>query len=191
MIHSAIAYLTSELEGYLRTRAGLSTDSRIVAASLFNPNGSVNTSTEGKIVLSVVNVEEDRVYHNVERIVRRADGTSELVHPEVKVNLYVLFIANLGNYLEALKSVSHVISFFQNRPSFDYSEIPDLASRRGRICFELFTMTFEQQNHLWGTLGSKYMPSVMYKLGIVDVLDEQTQGEVPPIREILINEPPG
>ena len=49
-------------------------------------------------------------------------------------------------------------------------------------------MTFEQQNHLWGALGAKYMPSVMYRLALVAVRDEQIEAEVLPVQEILINE---
>ena len=188
MIHHAIAYITEELNDYLQSRSGPSSESRIVAASLFDLDGNVNNDAKGKIALSVVNVEEDRVYRNVELYARRADGKSELIQPEVKINLFVLFVANFSQYDEALKGVANVISFFQSRALFDYAEIQALAGRKGRIAAELFTMTFEQQNHLWGALGAKYMPSVMYKLGIVDVLDEQVQAEVPPVEEIAINE---
>lgn len=188
MIHHAISHVTSELNAYLQTRSGLSSESRIVAASLFDLDGNVNGEAKGKIVLSVVNVEEDRVYRNVDIFARKPDGTSELVKPEVKINLYALFVANMSSYDEALKGLAHVISFFQGRSTFDYAEIPALSARQGRIAFELFSMTFEQQNHLWGAIGAKYMPSVMYKLGIVDVLDEQIEAEVPPVEEVWINE---
>ncbi len=188
MIHHVIAHLTTELNAYLQTRSGLSSEARILAASLFNLDGNVNDDAKGRIVLTVVNVEEDRVYRNVELFARRPDGTSELIKPEVKINLYVLFVANLGNYEECLKGLSHVISFFQSRSLFDYAEIPGLTARRGRVAFELFSMTFEQQNHLWGALGAKYMPSIMYKLGIIDVLGEEVEAEVPPVEEVWINE---
>ena len=32
------------------------------------------------------------------------------------------------------------------------------------------------------------MPSLMYKVGLVDVRDEQIEAEVPPVREIWTNE---
>ena len=73
--------------------------------------------------------------------------------PEVRVNLYLLFVANLADYGEALKAVGHIISFFQHRKSIDYSSVPGLVNQEGRLAFELHSMTFEQQNHLWGALG--------------------------------------
>ena len=41
---------------------------------------------------------------------------------------------------------------------------------------------------MWGALGAKYMPSVMYRLAIVTVRDEQIEAEVPAVEEIVINE---
>jgi hypothetical protein len=34
------------------------------------------------------------------------------------------------------------------------------------IC-DLYPMSFEQQNHLWGVMGSKMLPSVVYKVRMV------------------------
>ena len=99
------------------------------------------------------------------------------------VNVYVLFVANMDDYVEALKALSLVIAFFQNRFVFQVAGNGDAASR---IVFELYSLTFEQQNHLWASLGAKYMPSVMYKASIVEIRDTQVAAEVPPVEEIVI-----
>ncbi len=183
MIDQALAHVVAELNGYFNVRSQI--PDRAVAGSLFNLQGNVNPEVNDKVVVSLVNVEEDRTYHSVETFETRPDGVSEQVRPPVKVNLYLLFVANLGVYSEAVKAVDQVISFFQHRPAFDYASIPALAGRRGRMLFELHTMSFEQVNHLWGALGSKYMPSVMYKVGLVDIRDRQLEAEVPPVEEIV------
>jgi hypothetical protein len=188
MIHIAIGYVASELNAYLNLRSPASTPNRIVPGSLFDLNGIINSKTKDKIVLSIVNVEEERVYRSVDIYSKNNNNPGEQVRPEARVNLYVLFVANLGDYSEALKALAHVISFFQLRNSFDYSIIPDLSKRDGRFVFELYSLTFEQQNHLWGALGAKYMPSVMYKVGIMEIQDLQIEAEVPLVEEININE---
>ena len=188
MIHSAVKYIVGELKTYLNIRSGFLSQVPLVAGSLFNVNQEVDDRTKNKIVLTLVNVQEDRVYRSVDVFKRRSDGTSEIVQPEVKVNLFILFVANFDAYDEALKSLAQVIAFFQHRHVFDFSQIPDLSDRAGKMTFELFTPTFEQQNHLWGALGAKYMPSVAYKVGIFDIRDEQISEEVPGVEEILINE---
>lgn len=187
MIHFTIDYVVSELNSYMRSRTGLAED-RVVAVALFTQDGQPNKDAKEKVVVEVVNVEEDRVYHSVETFSRRPDGTSEVIKPEVRVNLYVLFVGNFGQYSEALKAVSLVIGFFQHRHAFDYATVPGLQGRKGRISLELFSPTFEQQNHLWGALGAKYMPSVLYKVGMVDIRDEVVEGEVAPVEQVLINE---
>ncbi len=181
MIDLAIAHIISELNDYLNVR--LQINDRVVSGSLFDIEGTVNEKTKNKIVVSLVNLEEERTYRSLEVLEKRPDGTSELVRPPVKISIYLLFVANLSDYREAIKSLALVISFFQHRPFFD-GPTASGPGREGRMTFELFSMTFEQVNHLWGALGGKYMPSAMYKVGIVDVRDHQLIAEVPPVKEI-------
>lgn len=189
MIHLALKHVVSELNAYLNLRSPSLTPDRFVAGSLFDLDGNVNTQTRDRVVLSVVNVEEDPVYRSVDTYHRRSNNVSDLIKPEVKINLYLLFVANLGDYEEALKALAHIVSFFQHHSVFEYADIPALADREGRFVLDLYSMSFEQQNHLWGALGAKYMPSVMYKMGIVDIRDTQVAAEVPPVEEILTEEP--
>jgi hypothetical protein len=49
-------------------------------------------------------------------------------------------------------------------------------------------MNFEQLNHLWGILGGKYLPSVLYKIRRVTVDEEATISEAGFIKEIQLNE---
>ena len=188
MIHAAIEYVVGELNNYLNLRSPSLSPDRVVAGSLFDLDGNVDDNAKDKVILSLVNIEEDRVYRSVEIYKKREDGIAEAIKPKIQVDLYLLFIANLADYGEALKAVGHVISFFQHRKSIDYSSVPGLVNQEGRLAFELHSMSFEQQNHLWGALGAKYMPSVMYRLAIVTVRDEQIEAEVQPVEEIVINE---
>ena len=187
MIHQAIQYVVTELNSYLNLRSPSLAPDRVVLGNLFDINGNPNADALDKVVLSVVNLQQDPVYHSVDLYEKRADGKSERVRPEVKVNLFVLFIANIGDYDESLKALEHVISFFQANHVFDYATIPVLAENKGRLVFELYSMTFEQQNHLWGALGAKYQPSVMYKVGLVGIRDRRPDAEVRPVKEVVID----
>jgi hypothetical protein len=188
MIHQAIQYVISELNAYLNLRSPSLAPDRVILGSLFDTSGNLNAGAREKVVVSVVNVQQDPVYQSVETYQKRPDGKAELVRPEVRVNLFLLFIANITDYDESLKALEYVISFFQTRHVFNYSNIPALADQQGRMVFELHSMTFEQQNHLWGALGSKYQPSAMYKVGIVGIRDRQLEAEVRPVEQIRINE---
>lgn len=187
MIDTALKHVVSELNDYLDVRSPGMTSDRVQLLSLFEAPDTPNSAAIDRIVVSLVNVEQDAVYQSVD-VFRRTNGEIQRVKPEVTVNLYVLFIANMKNYEEALKLLSQVISFFQLRSSFDYATIESLSDREGRLTFDLFSMSFEQMNHLWGALGAKYVPSVMYKVGLVGITDAQTEAEIPPITDILIGE---
>ena len=184
MIHHVLTHVVSELNDYFNVRVQVA--DRALAASLFSLNGEANNAATDKVVVSIVNVEEDRTYHSVDAFEKRDDGSAERVLPPVRVNLYLLFIANMNDYEEAVKAVGHVVSFFQHRPSFDFASISELADLEGRFSAELHTMTFEQINHLWGVLGGKYLPSVVYKLGLFDVRDRQVEAELPPVTQVEV-----
>ena len=184
MIDLAIGHVVDQLNAYFNLRSQV--PDRVVAGSLYDLNGKENSKTRDKVVLAIVNVEEERVYRSVELFEKRADGTSEKVKPPIRVNLFILVVANLAAYDEAMKSLGLVMSFFQHRRTFDYNAIPDLTDQEGRMSFELHNMSFEQLNHLWGAVGGKYMPSVVYKVGFVRIRDRQVEAEVLPVEEIQI-----
>ncbi|MNR02277.1 hypothetical protein D3C85_1181210 [compost metagenome] len=52
---------------------------------------------------------------------------------------------------------------------------------------ELYTLTFEQINHLWGSLGGRQVPFAMYKLRLVAISENAIVREVPLIEEIETN----
>lgn len=182
MIHLAVAQAIDELNAYINLRSPGRTQERVVAGSLFDLAGDPNAKVRDRVVASVVNVEENRVYHSLDTYQTRADGMNERVKPKVRINIYLLFVGNFDRYDEALKAISHVIGFFQHRIVFVVSG--NGADESSRVVYELYSLTFEQQNHLWAALGAKYMPSVIYKAGIVDIRDTQVEAEVPPVEEI-------
>jgi len=182
VIHLAIAQVVRELNAYMNLRSPSMSEDRVVAGSLFDLAGTPATTARDRVVVQVVNVEENSVYRSVETHRTRADGMHERVKPSVRLNVYVLVVANLDEHVEALKALALVIAFFQNRCIFDIAGNGDGASR---VNFELYSLTFEQQNHLWASLGAKYMPSVMYRAAILDIRDTRVEAEVPPVEQIL------
>jgi hypothetical protein len=50
----------------------------------------------------------------------------------------------------------------------------------------MVSMNFEQVNHLWATLGGKYLPSVLYKVRMVAIEDDTPQMEADTISRFSI-----
>jgi hypothetical protein len=68
--------------------------------------------------------------------------------------------------------------------SADLSD-PDIIDLR--FTMELYTLTFEQINHLWGSLGGRQIPFAMYKLRLVAITERAIVREVPLIEEVETN----
>ena len=146
------------------------------------------------IIITLVNVEEESTLKNQPALKRPFMGSAVYQNPPVYLNLYVLFTCNYtgSHYPLALKRLSYIIRFLQSKNSFsvsssvaggtvnlDETDLVDL-----KFTLELYTLSFEQINHLWGSLGGRQMPFVMYKLRLVAITERALLREVPLIEEI-------
>lgn len=190
MIDAALQLLRDELASYLS-----SIDAATVVVDnigLFEtPSGN---SLTDNIVITLVNIEEESTLKNQPALKRPFIGSATYENSPVYLNLYVLFTCNYSgtDYILALKRLSYVIRFLQSKNVFsasssvsggsinlDENDLVDL-----KFTMELYTLTFEQINHLWGSLGGRQIPFVMYKLRLVSITERALVREVPLIEEI-------
>ena len=78
--------------------------------NLLSQGGEVTTEANDKVVMSLVNVEEERLFRSVDHTQRQDDGSYARSRPETRLNLYLLFIANLNNYDEAARCYLQTLS---------------------------------------------------------------------------------
>lgn len=203
MIHEALSLIREELVVYLSTNGYTLNNAKDIV--LIENIGLFESSTSGvnfddRIVLTLVNIEEESTLKNSPVVKKDLNGPARYENPPVFLNLYMLITAcnkstDDKSYLDALARLSLVIRFFQGRSSFTAatSSSPvdlttlDAEVLKLRITAELYTLSFEQINHLWGTLGGKQMPFVMYKLRLVEIKQSKVVREVPLIEEIETN----
>ena len=193
MIHAALRFLTRSLNDYLRTKNGLDDDKIF----LTHVSGEAGVAIPDKSLgLSLVNIEEEKVFKEQSATFINSEGTVEYRNPELKLNLYVLISANYQNqdaadptddYFEGLKQLSHVISFFQAKNVFTHDNTPALAAEEPRIkklILELYSYSFEQMYNFWSVLGTKYLPSVLYKVRMLTIQEEELISDALPIEQI-------
>lgn len=155
----------------------------IAQLELLGPN---DDTLEDRIVLTLVNLEEEKTLRNGQSTTTTSQG--KIVHlPPIHLNLYLLFSMRFSSYDAALKNLSNVLLFFQQRPVFDVANTPGMPPGVEKLVFDLVTMSFEQQNQLWVILGSKHYPSALYKMRLVQVLELPVE-EAPLIKRITSNE---
>jgi hypothetical protein len=190
MIDIALQLLRDELANYLSTRD----TATVIIDNIGLFETSAGTGLIDNIIITLVNVEEESALKNQPAVKRPFVGNAIYKNPPVYLNLYVLLTCNYtgDHYILALKRLSYIIRFLQSKNSFSISssvsggavnlDDPDIADLK--FTLELYTLTFEQINHLWGSLGGRQMPFVMYKLRLVAITERSVLREVPLIEEI-------
>ena len=173
MIDKALIFLKEEINKNLKLKFP-TLDDKVVLSNIVDLDQSDTVGLpENKVVLSLIYIEEERMYKSQEFKRRNTDGDLVHAYPPLRFNLYVLFAAhfNNNNYNEALKFLSHILRFFQGRPVFDAQNYPTLDSDIQTLFVDLYTQPMDQQSQLWQALGGKFLPSIMYKLRLI-VIDE-------------------
>ena len=92
--------------------------------------------------------------------------------------------------MEGLKQLSYVISFFQSKSVFTRENSPALAGKDPslkRLIVELYSYSFEQLYNFWSVLGTKYLPSVLYKVRLLRFQEQAVQQSNLPIEKVKIN----
>jgi hypothetical protein len=182
MIEQSLFFLKNQINNYLKLRTG--SEDKIQLVPIFDKNEKLQVSS---LAMTLVNIEEEMVMKNQNLYRETPQGTIAKSDPKIMVNLYVLISANFGDdefaYRESLKFISYVISFFQSHHVFVPSAYPELDGQIDRLSTELCSLSFEQQNNLWGSLGAKLMASVMYKIKLLAIYDDNIKMEAPPITE--------
>lgn len=201
MISKAIRLIRDELSVYVENNQRLNENFKAKDVVLANISAMEEEAKDfrKKIIVTMVNVEEESALKNTRNVRKTATGL-EYIKPPVHLNLYLLFSSlpekddKEDSYEFALHRLSLVIEFFQSRQRFCLFNSPDSSladddtvtedeKEELRIYMELYTLTFEQINHLWGSLGGKQVPSVMYKARLVKIQREITS-PAPLIEEI-------
>ena len=176
MIDDVTLFLKNQLNEYLKAQSGWGSgepgEERVTL--LDGENMEPVTFKLGSITTLLINIEQENVLRPPE-LFRRAlpDGSSLAVQPEIRLNLYVLFVAHFKKYENGLRALSLIIRYFQNHRVLDPENAPDLPECVEQLIVELVTLPFQEQNEVWNALRATYHPSVLYKVSLVVFRDEE------------------
>lgn len=181
MINFALRFLTSELNNYLKASFS-STEDKVILSSYINLDGTLSSQNIDRVTLSLINIEPETSLRNVNTIKVKKDEANR-TSPSVNVNLYVLVGATFNDYTESLKFISQSITFFQSNSVFT-SQNSALNSSIERLVVDLQTVSFQEWSHIWGMLGGKYIPAVLYKIRMLTIQEGLSKGAVPLITSV-------
>lgn len=201
MLRTALEFLAEELKTYIvkKEPAMFRNEIAVLPSSLMKTDGTFAVGSSGesfKIIMTLVNLEEDRIADS-QTYFQKVKDKVQFLNPPVNLNVFVLFSAMGENYLSDLRLLSYIVNFFQSYPVFDEESFPQLNSKVepgknwqkiGKLIVNLHTLTMEQQNNMWASVGAKYMPSVVYKIRTISFTDAEPDMEAPPITQIKITD---
>ena len=190
MIGEVLIFLRDHLNAYLNAKSvltpgGDSGEDKVVFVD--GEKMDPITFKLGAVSTLLINVEEDNTLRTADPFtVVSADGTHRKAKPEIRMNLYVLFVAHFKDYKESLRYLSRIIAHFQSNRALTRENAPNLPGELEKLVMILVTLPFNEQNEIWNALRTTYYPSVLYKVGVVVFKDRETA--LPPglVEEISI-----
>jgi len=190
MIYETLNFLAVEVNKYLNQKLTPLTDARLKLGNVsqaFDETTNGANSLKEKAILSLVNIEEDRISKQHENFTKDEQNTY-YKNPPLYINLYILFSIYKDEYKDSMIWLGHIIQFFQHQNSFTPLSHPSMDPRIKKLVVDMYTINFEQVNHLWSTLGGKYLPSVLYKVRQVTIDEKAVVSESGVIKTIQIND---
>ncbi len=181
MIYQAMELIRRNLNTFLSNNAVVVPEpvalKNVAYATPDTPGGATDESAQ--IYMSLVNVEEEQTLKNLSAVRQSDIRPLAYVNPPMYINLYLLFSANHKDYDTAIITIGKVLMFFQGNKTFSLglTPVPSIVpfaapgenDYRIKVTLDLVSLTFEQVNYLWGSLGGKQMPFLLFKARMVEI----------------------
>lgn len=182
MIYETLQIIKEQIEKYF-SDIGLNRSIELQNISFIDNVNDEERGLNEKLILSLIRLEEEVTLKNSSHI-KINDNKSEYRNPPVHLNLYLLISANFKDYETSLITLSKSIEFFQGKKVFNASNttynrdnVAIEVLNDFRFNLEIYSPSFEELNNIWGTLGGKQLPSVIYKIQLIEIERDNKLGE--------------
>ncbi|QNF34701.1 DUF4255 domain-containing protein [Adhaeribacter swui] len=200
MIDNALKVIANEVNRYIVRKLDPDRDptstkrmmiGNVAKAQEGDAGGARADSSTAPGLLTLVNLEEERNARNPNNYVKLNDKI-EYRNPKLYLNLYCLFSVNHSSYETALQYLSLILQCFQYKNVITAKNTPSdngltLDPKIEKLILDMVSMNAEQVNHLWATLGGKYLPSVLYKVRLITIEEDLADMQAEPVSGIYIN----
>jgi len=173
MIHTVLNVLKEKLNEYFKIKAAVNGD---LVKFIDSNNNDPISFTNNAVTPFLINVSEDRVLRKPDQYSGTIrNGIRTGFNPEIRIELLVLFVSKFGDYSQALNFLSYVIKCFQVNRVFNQQNTPELAGEQiDKLVLELVTLPLEEQNQVWHSLNTSYLPSVLYRIRLLSYIDDES-----------------
>jgi len=118
-------------------------------------------------------------------------------NPPVFLTFSILVLATHTDYANALLVLSRALRFFQSQHVFTHDTVAPASITTNaptnvldqlsefKLIFDLCSPTMEEVNHMWGTLGGKQYPFVLYNPRMLSLKYRAVESESGLITEVV------
>lgn len=172
MIGNTLKALVSGLNNYL----GDIYTPNVEYAFLKQASDNMFSNANEKIVVSLVNMEEDTVFKNQTNAFQSQNAN--LTHPlggkpTIRFNLYLLVVCDPGadhlSYSDALTMLSHIVRYFKSNPSQELTVVDGAGTKTMYLDIDFHNISLEDSNNMWSNFGGKQLPFAMYCLKLMEI----------------------
>jgi hypothetical protein len=193
MIHPVFKFLAEQLNAYIEEvkKTGDGVEAPYVMLQNISRLDEDALKTTNKVLVSLLNIsEESTIKNNPDHMKVKNDQVS-YGNPPLNLNLFLMVTSFMTNYENALIYLSYALTFFQGKNSFNLknsiTEVEGLPEDF-HIILDLYSLSFEQLNYVWSTLGGKQHPFICYKVRLLKMERESTREIRGVIREIKVED---
>jgi hypothetical protein len=194
MIHPVLKFLVEQMNFYIDQvkKADIDVVSPVAILQSIVQLDEQALQKTNKILVSLVNFSEEATMKNHPNYTILNNDTATYKNPPLNLNLFILVTSVMTNYENALIYLSHAITFFQGKYTFtpknSVTQVEGLPDDF-HIILDLYTLSFEQVNYLWSTLGGKQHPFVCYKVRLLQIERPSTTETRGIIKQVRIDDP--
>jgi hypothetical protein len=184
MLSHALTIIVNEMNRHLLAYGPMPTPIAELGNIAEGFKASAGGSGVAREVLNVqiVNIKEEKTLKNLPNF--RRDEVAEKAlyeNPPEFLNFLILVVATPINYAGALLLLSRAVRFFQLTNAFTEASVAPASITTNapinaldrlaqfKLIFDLYSPSMEEVNHMWGTLGGKQYPFVLYMMRMLDL----------------------
>jgi hypothetical protein len=193
MIHPVLKFLAEQLNAYIDEvkKTGDGIEAPFVILQNISRLDEDALKTTNKVLVSLLNIAEESSLKNNPDHTRIKNDMVSYGNPPLNINLFLMVTSFMTNYENALIYLSYVLTFFQGKYTFNLknstTEVEGLPEDF-HIILDLYTLSFEQLNYVWSTLGGKQHPFICYKVRLLKMERESTREIRGVIKEIQFDD---
>jgi hypothetical protein len=170
MIDRAVNLVAARLNAHLRARFGVA-DDLVAVCGLTDAEGKTPAEVRNRLAIFVAGITHDTMARGVPGRPPMVAGRTAISPMPVHLTVHLMLASSFDseNYLESLKILSHAVQFFQVHPVFDRISAPEMDRAIKQLSLEIENLDADGLSQLWGVLGSRYLPSVLYRMRTVTI----------------------